>query len=306
MYVRLLGTAAGGGFPQWNCHCANCQGVRNRTLHARARTQSCVALSADRRHWFLLNASPDIHQQIASFAPLTPQGDAVRGTGIAAILLTDADLDHTLGLLLLREGLQQTIYATASVHHALTAGLTLLPVLSYYCNVDWREVSAQCVPLLYADGSQSGLLYAAFPLPDKPPRYMRDYGVAMMGARSGYRFIDSKTGGRLLFMPGVSALDEGVMMQLAACDALLFDGTFWDEYEMQTAIGSETHAALMGHLPVGGPDGSLAQLATLPIPRKIYTHINNTNPLLIEDSPEHAAVLAAGMEVGWDGLEFTL
>jgi len=153
MYVRLLGTAAGGGFPQWNCNCTNCQGVRSGTLQARPRTQSCVAISADKIRWFLLNVSPDIHRQIEAFSPLTPPADSSRGSGIAAILLTDADLDHSLGLFLLREGFQQTIYATATVRHALTEGLTLSPVLSHYCGIEWREASLTWTPLCYADRS---------------------------------------------------------------------------------------------------------------------------------------------------------
>ena len=136
MHIRLLGTAAGGGFPQWNCNCRNCQGVRSGTLQARTRTQSCVAISADDTHWFLLNASPDIRQQIESFPPLTPPAGSPRGSSIAAILLTDADIDHTLGLFLVREGLHQTIYATSTVHRALTEGITLTPVLSRYCTIE--------------------------------------------------------------------------------------------------------------------------------------------------------------------------
>ncbi len=306
MYVRLLGTAAGGGIPQWNCNCANCRGVRTGTLSIRPRTQSCVAISSDGIRWFLLNASPDLRCQIESFAPLTPSSDTLRGTGVAAILLSDADLDHTLGLFLMREGLQQTVYATASVQKALTEGLTLIPVLSHYCRTEWREPSFVMDPLLYADGSPGGLLYAAFPLPDKPPRYMRNLATPRAGDRVGYRFVDEKTGGRLLFMPGVGAFDENVMAQLRDCDALLLDGTFWDEDEMRRMVGGTSGAASMGHVPVGGPQGSLVQIASLPITRKIYIHINNTNPMLREDSLEHAAVVAAGVEIGWDGLAFVL
>jgi pyrroloquinoline quinone biosynthesis protein B len=306
MHVRLLGTAAGGGFPQWNCNCPNCQGVRSGVLQARSRTQSCVAISADHTHWFLLNASPDLRQQIEAFPPLTPPAGSPRGSSIAAILLTDADLDHTLGLFLLREGLHQTIYATSTVRHALTEGVTLAPVLSHYCGVEWREASPTWTQLCYADGSASGLLYTAFALPDKPPRYMRGREAANAGDRVGYCFIDEKTGGRLTFMPGVSALNETLMTYLHACDALLLDGTFWLENEMQVMAGSDASASLMGHLPVGGPDGSLEAIAPLPITHKIYTHINNTNPMLVEDSPEHALVKAAGIEIGWDGLELVL
>ncbi|SRR5260370_28359222 len=306
MHVRLLGTAAGGGFPQWNCNCTNCQGVRSGTLQARPRTQSCVAISADKIRWFLLNASPDIHRQIEAFSPLTPPADSPRGSGIAAILLTDADLDHSLGLFLLREGFQQTIYATATVRHALTEGLTLSPVLSHYCGIEWREASLTWTPLCYADRSPSGLLYTAFALPDKPPPYMRGHEIPSTGDRVGYCFTDGRTGRKLLFMPGVGALNKSIMTYLHACDALLLDGTFWHEDEMRVMVGSKASAASMGHLPVGGPNGSLQVITPLPIAHKIYAHINNTNPMLVEDSPEYALVKAAGVEIGWDGLELTL
>jgi pyrroloquinoline quinone biosynthesis protein B len=306
MQVCLLGTAAGGGFPQWNCNCNNCRGVRSGLVHACARTQSCVAISADSTHWFLLNASPDIRIQIEAFSPLTPPDTGRRGSPIAAVLLTDADLDHTLGLFLLREGLPQTIYSTSTVRSALTEGLSLLPVLSSYCGVQWREASSVDTPLLYADGSSSGIRYKAFSLPDKPPRYMRDHVAAGTGDRIGYFFQDEKTGGRLVFMPGVSALHSSLLPYLQECDALLLDGTFWDEQEMQNAVGATTSASQMGHLPVGGASGSLEQIAALPIRHKIYTHINNTNPMLIDDSPERMAVEAAGVTIGWDGLEIQL
>lgn len=306
MRVRLLGTAAGGGFPQWNCNCTNCRGVRSGTVRAQPRTQSCVALSVDDRHWFLLNASPDLRMQIGSFPLLAPPLDTIRGTPIEAVFLTDADLDHTLGLLLLREGAQLTVYATSSVRHALTSGLALAPALECYCSVDWHEPSTELTRLWCADGLPGGLSYAAFPIAGKPPRYLERRAMAKTGDRIGYRFVDEKTGGRLVFLPGMGSLDETVKAHLRDCDALLLDGTFWSEYEMQEMNVGRTSATQMGHLPVGGPHGSLQQIALLPISRKVYMHINNTNPMLLEDSPEHAAVKAAGIDIGWDGLELTL
>ena len=306
MRVRLLGTAAGGGFPQWNCNCTNCRGVRSGTLQVQPRTQSCVALSVDDRHWFLLNASPDVRMQIESFPPLLPPSDTTRGTSIEAVFLTDADLDHTLGLLLLREGPRLTIYATSPVRQALTSGLALAPALECYCSVDWREPSTEFSQLLYADGSLSGLSYAAFPILGKPPRYLERRAMPQVGDRVGYRFVDEKTGGRLVFLPGLASLDESVKAHLRDCDALLLDGTFWSEQEMQEMHVGRTSATQMGHLPVGGPHGSLQQIAPLSISHKVYMHINNTNPMLVEDSPEHAAVKAEGVDIGWDGLELAL
>lgn len=306
MYIRLLGTAAGGGFPQWNCNCHHCRGVRQGTLPAQPRTQSSVALSEDGRRWFLLNASPDIRQQIEAFPPLTPPSEAVRGSGIAALFLTDADLDHTLGLLLLREGLQRTIYATATVRRALTDGLTLLPALQHYCTVDWREPATELTPLFYPDGSPSGLSYAACVVAGHPPLYMGERAQPQRGDRVGYRFVDEQTGRCLLYFPGLASLEEPVRQLLAGCDVLLLDGTFWSEQEMATMGTGTKRASEMGHLPVGGPQGSLAQIAQLPIKHRIYVHINNTNPILIEDSAEQREVCAAGVEVGRDGWECSL
>lgn len=306
MYVRLLGTAAGGGFPQWNCNCPQCQGVRQRTLQARPRSQSSVALSTDGRHWFLLNASPDVRQQIAAFPPLAPPPACTRGSGISAVLLTDADLDHTLGLLIMREGQRRTIYATPNVRHALTEGLALAPALQHYCEVEWREPASELTPLPLANGSLSGLSYAACAVAGHPPRYMGTQALPQPGDRVGYRFVDTRTGGRLLYFPGLASLEPSVKTLLPDCDALLLDGTFWSEHEMTEARAGTTGASAMGHLPVGGPEGSLVQIAALPIRRRIYVHINNTNPMLVEHSPEQRAVKEAGIEIGWDGLEFTL
>ncbi len=306
MRVRLLGTAAGGGFPQWNCNCANCRSVRSGTVRAQPRTQSCVALSVDDRHWFLLNASPDVRMQIESFPLLLPPSDTERGTSVEAIFLTDADLDHTLGLLLLREGSRLTIYATSPVREALTSGLALASVLECYCNVEWREPATELSQLLYADGSPSGLSYTAFPLAGKPPRYLARRAIPQEGDRVGYRFVDEKTGGRLVFLPGLASLDETVKAHMHNSDALLLDGTFWSEQEMQEMHVGRTSATQMGHLPVGGFHGSLQQIAPLSIAHKVYMHINNTNPMLLEDSPEHAAVKAVGVVIGWDGLELAL
>ena len=252
MRIRLLGTAAGGGFPQWNCNCFNCGGVRAGTVRARPRTQSSVALSPDGRHWFLLNASPDVRGQIESFAPLLP-AHAVRGTGVTGILLTNADLDHTLGLLILREGHSLVVHATMAVRRALCEDLRMEAILSRYGGVDWREPPGELTPL-----------------------------------------------------PNVAALNESVLAELRASDVLLLDGTFWSEHEMQAAGAGTLSASEMGHVPIGGADGSLAHIAGLPAQLKIYLHINNTNPILREDSAERQAIETAGAVVGVDGQVFTL
>src|SRR5258706_4869154 len=305
MQIRLLGTAAGGGVPQWNCNCVICREARAGTGRVRARTQSAVAVSADGQHWFLLTASPDIRTQIESAPALQPPAGTARGSPIEAVLLTNADLDHTLGLLLLREGEKLQVHAPAKVQQALTEGISVAPVLASFCGVKWIEPGAEALPLLHRDGSLSGLLYQAFPVQGHSPRFMKR-SVFQAGNVVGYRIIDERTGGRLFFLPDVAALGEKLVEALPECEILLFDGTFWSEDEMQEREVGNLTASSMGHVPIAGADGSLRVLADIKVKNKIYVHINNTNPILLEDSPERAAVLAAGCTVGEDGMEFTI
>jgi pyrroloquinoline quinone biosynthesis protein B len=305
MLIHLLGTAAGGGAPQWNCGCRACREARAGNGRVRPRTQSSVAISADHRNWFLLNASPDIRAQLENFPPLHPSGDS-RNSPIEAILLTNADLDHSLGLLLLREGETIRIHAAPEIRRSLSEGVGFERVLASFCGTEWIEPPAKPQPLRRRDGSVSGLTYEAIPLPGKPPRFMKSKMNSRAGNVVGYRITDDKTGGRLLFLPEVAALDEGLLRWLPECDALLFDGTFWSENEMREQNLGSLLAADMGHAPISGGAGSLKVLAKLDIRHKIYTHINNTNPILIEDSPENAAVKAAGCAIGHDGMEIEL
>jgi pyrroloquinoline quinone biosynthesis protein B len=306
MHIHLLGTAAGGGVPQWNCNCAVCREARAEGGRVRSRTQSSVAVSADGRSWFLLNASPDIRAQIETFSPLHPAENSARNSPIEAVLLTNADLDHTLGLLLLREGEKLRVHATADVRRALSEGTGFEAVLSSFCGTEWIAPSSKPQPLLKRDGAASGLTVEAIPLPGKPPRFMKSRTAAAAENVVGYRIIDDKSDGRLLFLPDVGTLSEGLLQWLPQCDALLFDGTFWSENEMREQGVGTLSAADMGHVPISGAAGSLKVLAELRIKHKIYTHINNTNPILIEDSPERAAVDAAGCAVGRDGMEFRI
>ncbi len=305
MRVRLLGTAAGGGFPQWNCACRNCRAVRSGDRRTLPRTQTCVALSGDDRRWFLVGASPDIRSQIESFPPLGVD-DRVRGTALEGILLTSADLDQVLGLFFRREGGPLCVHASGSVRRSLCEGLSLGAVLGRYCGLDWREPPTEMEPLRDGSGQPSGLLYEAFPVPGKPPRYREGCAPGDPGDCLGYRFTDLNTGGRLVLVPGSAALDDDLVEKLEGCDAVLFDGTFWSENEMQDSGVGGASASEMGHLPIGGPGGSLIRIAGLPARRKIYVHINNTNPVLLEGSPELRLVEAAGAEVGRDGMEFVL
>ena len=304
MQIHLLGTAAGGGVPQWNCNCAVCREARAGTGRVQSRTQSSVALSADGRSWFLLNASPDIRAQIESFPPLQPLTGKSRNSPIEGVLLTNADLDHSLGLMLLREGEKLRVHATPNVRRALTEGISFQPVLESFCGSEWIEPSTIPAPLLRRDGSPSGLTCQAIALPGKPPRFMK--AKTMEGNVVGYHITDAKAGGRLLFLPDVAELNATILQWLPKCDVLLFDGTFWSETEMRDQGLGNLLAADMGHAPISGATGSLKLLAELNVRHKIYTHINNTNPILLEDSPEAAAVKAAGCAVGRDGMEFKI
>jgi len=300
----LLGTAAGGGFPQWNCNCALCRQARQGKAEVPARSQSAAAVSADGTAWFLLNLSPDIRHQIEAFQPLKPPQSQVRGTPIEGALLTNADLDHVLGIFILREGGVLHLHAPAAVRQALDEGLRISQVLQAYGGVSWHEPPVELEPLLKSDGSESGLLYRAFEVPGKLPRYAGS--KALPGSAVGYLLVDEKTGGKLAFLPDVADLPVKVLENLADCQALLLDGTFWEDDEMPKTGTGKLTASQMAHLPLNGPRGSLEILRKLPIARKIYLHINNTNPILNASSPEYKKVKEAGVEVGMDGMEFEL
>ena len=297
MWVRVLGAAAGGGFPQWNCGCPRCRAARDGSRPCSPRTQSSVAVSVDYRRWFLLNASPDIRGQIEAFPALHPSG--VRDSPLQAVLLTDGELDHTLGLLLLREAGDLEIHATAAVHETLCNGTSLLPTLGAYARIEWRPVSTgEGVSL--ADG----LSYRAFDVPtDKRARFGNGEGDESV---VGYRITDGRTGRALVYLPGAQQLTASVRAHLEGCACLLFDGTCWQDDELIQLGTANKTSREMGHLPISGADGSLEQLAPLPIERKIYIHINNTNPILLEDAPERRIVEERGLEVAADGLELEI
>ena len=303
MWVRVLGSAAGGGFPQWNCTCPPCRAVRDGSRPARSRTQSSIAVSPDYRRWFLLNASPDIHAQLGSCPALHPGGD--RSVPVQAVLLTDAELDHTLGLLNLREGRGLVLHATEAVHDTLCHGTSLLRTLGAYCPVQWQPVVPEASAPL-----GDGLSYRAFDVPTT--KRARFSPAATAGAQAkaggrgrvvGYRLTDERSGRALVYLPAVQELTAAVHAELGDCACLLIDGTCWRDDELiRLGLAGKT-AREMGHLPIAGPGGSLEQLTPLPVERKIYIHINNTNPILLEDAPERRLVEQSGVEVAVDGLE---
>jgi pyrroloquinoline quinone biosynthesis protein B len=258
------------------------------------RTQSSVAVCTDRRSWFLLNASPDVRTQIEAFPALHPHGG--RATPLQAVLLTDAELDHTLGLLLLREAGALRLHATPAVHRTLCDGSGILRTLERYCAVEWRATEPGTDIAL-----TDALTCRAF---DVPTTKRDRFGTgADHGRVVGHRLTDRHSGRTLVYLPGVQALTPELRAEIAGCDCLLVDGTCWRDDELvRLGLAGKTSRE-MGHLPVGGPDGSLAQLRSLGVGRAIYVHMNNTNPILLSDTPERRAVQDSGVEVAVDGLE---
>jgi pyrroloquinoline quinone biosynthesis protein B len=296
--ARILGSAAGGGFPQWNCRCGTCEAARAGTA-ARPRTQSSLAIRGAAGPWFLANASPDLRQQLEALG--AERANDVRAAPVAGILLTDAEIDHTAGLLLLRESSTAIrVYGSDAVRRALTDGYPVLPILAGYCGVDWRTLEPG--GSLPVDGSS--LEVESFAAGGDAPRYLA--GTDADVEATGLVFRDRSTGGVLTYAPGLARLDDDVLGRLAASDVVLVDGTFWRDDELARLGISERTARQMGHVPLFGPGGTLEALARFERQRAILVHINNTNPVLLERSPERDAVLRAGVEVGYDGLEVEL
>ena len=303
MRVIILGSAAGGGVPQWNCGCPNCAAART---DGHGRTQSSAVVSADGERWILLNASPDLRTQLAAHRVLWPS-PGTRGTPLGAVILTDGEIDHTLGLLLLREGAAKLpVYAPAGVAALLGDQWPLYRVLSAYSGVEARPLEeGRPIALTDRAGVAFGIACSATAVARRPPRYAAAAPAAAWDV--GLRLTDQRTGGTLAYVPTAGAIDDAVRRVAGGADLLLFDGTFWSDDELRVAGGVDAPTAReMGHLPVGGPGGSLELLPRLPVKRTVLVHINNTNPLLCRSSSERAQVEAAGIVVGEDAMEFEL
>ena len=271
-----------------------------------ARTQESVAVSADGETWFLLNASPEIRQQIESFIGLHPR--APRHSPIGAILLTNGDLDHTLGLLSLRESHPLAIYATERVRAGFVAGNVLYRTLQRFpTQVTWRALElGREEELTSADGRESGLFVESVAAPGKPPIHLEGLAGPDSEDSIGLRIREASTGRRLAYFAATGGLTPAMREALADADCVFFDGTFWSSDELPALGLGVKRAEDMAHLPIGGAGGSLAQLRGLRAGRRIYIHVNNTNPILREDSAERREVEAAGWEIAWDGMEVTL
>jgi pyrroloquinoline quinone biosynthesis protein B len=300
MVIRLLGSAAGGGVPQWNCACRQCHGARTGLIET--RTQCSVAISADGHRWVLVNASPDLRSQLVDFTQQPrPQ---TRGTPIEAILLSDADLDHTLGLFLLRENESPlSIYASEAIKEAVEEGLRLTKVFSRYSGVRWVTPPFAFEPLFCRDGQEIGLEYKAVEIAGPGPRYRRSNQDS---CRLFYMLRDSVTAKCVLLAPAVAQLEPQLLAELGKAEAILFDGTFWshDDFEKSGVTSGSVGELLRSHLPIF--DGSLNTLAAQRAKYKVYVHINNTNPILWATGPERRFLEEMGIQVAEDGMTIEL
>ncbi len=306
MKIQILGSAAGGGFPQWNCNCHNCSGLRNGTLKARARTQSSIAISANGIDWILFNTSPDIRAQLESFAPMQPARD-VRDTGIAAIVFMDSQIDHTTGLLMLREGCPHTVWSTDRVHADLSVSFPLFSMLKHWNGgIDWNRIPVEAGNSSFVIEQVPELTLTAVPLSSSAPPYSPHKGDPHPGDNIGVLITDQRSGKSLFYAPGLGRIEPHLLPFMQEADCLLVDGTVWTDDELIRAGVGTKLGRNMGHLALSGENGMIAFLDTLEKPRKILIHINNTNPILNEDSDERAELARHGIEVSHDGLSIEL
>jgi pyrroloquinoline quinone biosynthesis protein B len=314
MQTKLLGSSAGGGFPQWNCSCTNCRALRKGELNGKSRTQSQVALSSDLKSWFLLNASPDLRAQIESTPELQPSssGQSIRHTPIAAVILTNADLDHVLGLLLMRESQPIHVYATKSVRRILTEDNSMFKMLDQkQGQVKWTDVVSETpFELCGVDGVKSTLICTPFSLPSKYPIYVGSERASELSREEAVLALvieDTKTKKKMAYLPGIAALDESWLKRIGSCDLVFCDGTFWTDEELKKLSGAPRTSREMGHIPMSGELGSIELLSKIDRRvTKVFTHINNTNPALNENGPEYACIRDAGLILGHDGMVFDL
>jgi len=302
--IHVLGSAAGGGFPQWNCNCPQCSAVRAGSPHHQARTQSSIAITSNDTDWLLINASPDVLQQIKSFPALQP-ARALRDTGIAAVLLMDALIDHTTGLLMLREHRQKLpLWCHPLVREDLSTGNPLFKVLEHYCGIDWQSLPLQRG---FHMAGLPGLHFEALPLISNAPPYSPHRDKPQPGDNVGLTVRDEQSGKRLFYAPGLGQMEPHVWQAMQAADCVMVDGTLWTDDEMITLGASKKTSRAMGHMPQSGPDGMITWLDQLPkTTRKILIHINNTNPILDESGPQRQTLSAHGIEVAFDGMEIAL
>lgn len=304
MQIHVLGSGAGGGFPQWNCNCENCKGVRAGTIKATPRTQSSIAVSANGTDWILFNASPDIKVQLDNFPALQP-ARKVRDTAITAIVITDAQIDHVTGLLTLREHDKPwDIYCTDAVKDDLTTGFPVFNILGHFRGINHHEIMTDQKP--FTIPTAEGIEFTAVPLLSNAPPYSPHRDNTVPGDNVGMLIKDTRTGKSLFYAPGLGVAEDHVMEYMRHADCILVDGTVWTDDEMSKEGISNKRASEMGHLDQSSDGGIMSILNAMEKPRKILIHINNTNPILNEDSPQRATLNKAGIELAFDGMDIEL
>ncbi|MEX8520161.1 MAG: pyrroloquinoline quinone biosynthesis protein PqqB [Leptothrix sp. (in: b-proteobacteria)] len=301
MKLLVLGSSAGGGFPQWNCHCVQCRAVRAGSINHRARTQSSIAVGGP-DDWLLVNASPDILTQLQRAPQLNP-ARALRDSGIAGVMLVDGQVDHSTGLYMLRErGAPLPLWCTDQVLDDLTEGNPILRVLQHFCGTDRHSIDLGGAP--FEIPGVPGLRIRALPLQSKAAPYSPHRNHPEPGDNIGLLFENSASGRRIFYAPGLGEIDPTVWEAMRGADVVMVDGTFWTDDEMIRMGLSGKTARDIGHLAQSGAGGMIEWLARLPATtRKVLIHINNTNPILDEASAERRVLNAAGIEVSFDGME---
>lgn len=302
MRITVLGSAAGGGFPQWNCNCANCAGIRAGTLNGKARTQSSIFVRPDDgTDGVLFNTSPDILEQIRSSAVMQPNR-SLRDTAIAGVVLMDGQIDHATGLFMLRERSSKLpLWCTDPVAEDLTQGNPVLRVLTHFCGVDRHPITLDGAS--FEIPGVPGLSFRALPLSSKAAPYSPHRDNPVPGDNIGMVISDQRSGKTAFYAPGLGEITPPVWNEMVNADAVMVDGTFWTDDEMITLGISRKRAREIGHLPQSGEGGMMEWMAKLPTAtRRMLIHINNTNPILDESSAERAALARAGIEVCEDGM----
>jgi len=304
MQIHVLGSGAGGGFPQWNCNCDNCDGFRNETINATPRTQSSITVSANGKDWILINASPDIKVQIDNFPAFQP-ARKVRDTAISAIVITDSQIDHVTGLLTLREHNKPwDIYCTNEVKEDLTSGFPIFNILGHFRGVNHHQIKTD--ESVFTIPSAEGIEFTAVPLLSNAPPYSPRRDNTVPGDNVGLNIKDTRTGQSVFYAPGLGVAEPHVLEYMRNADCVLIDGTMWTDDEMAKEGISQKRASEMGHLDQSSDGGIMSILNSMNKPRKILIHINNTNPILNEDSPQRATLNAAGIELAFDGMDIEL
>ncbi|TDK56293.1 pyrroloquinoline quinone biosynthesis protein PqqB [Bacillus salipaludis] len=304
MRIRVLGTAAGGGFPQWNCACPNCRGVREENHEFQPLLQSSLAVSANDKDWYLINAGPDVHRQIESFSVLHP-GPGIRETSLAGVILTDAELDHTIGLLSLREGSFLTIYGTEIVRKCLQSAFPVFPMLKNYCSWEWQSLQPNIGQRVGAFG-EGTIIVETIPVSRKPPLYAQSNLKDELPEdlwEVGLVLHNQSSGKCLAYFPTLVDITPDLEACLRKADILMVDGTFWSAEELVKMGATKRDARNMGHLPISGSGGIAERLGSFPAERKILIHINNSNPILKKDSKERHTLERLGFEIAYDGME---